>query len=645
MERGFLFCKLKKLGISGKLLKFLESFLSNRTMQVRIGSVLSSIRKLINGVPQGSVLSPLLFLIMINDLIVTDPKVKSAIFADDSTFWAAGKNIKSIEKTMQKSILQVSDWCDKWGFKISLEKSVTMLFTRKTKNTDINLRLKNTVLNQVTKMKYLGVVFDSRNSWKEQISHLQERCSKPMNILKCLAGKNWGAARSILVILYKVLIRSILDYGALCYSNASKTQLQKLNVIQNKALRICTGALRSTPTDLLEAYCGVEPLGIRRKKLFIRRSVSVKIDENNLLKEFFRECIDDNIKHDKNCPKCFGFLDSFEKEFSQYSPFWQIPWWTLPAVEIDLELANRCSKKKLQEYENKALALEHMENNNEWLQVYTDGSKAEDKTACGFCIPKFSIEQSYNLPDYTTIFTAELYAIYKALLWIGENNDYPTIIYTDSKSVCETLMSGHAKCPNLLNKTMYLYSKLVADDAQIIIRWIPSHVGIKGNELADATAKAGLYGDFQTEVIPLEKHEVFNFIDKYTDDLWTDEWYKGKTGGTFRGNFATPKVAAYKDYSNRRKEVTLARLRFEHALLNKNLFLFGKHQTGLCDICGVPETVRHYLYECLKHQDAQIECAIKMNNMNITPMYENLLYSESCTPILLEYVTNTKRLL
>ena len=124
--------KLIKLGINGRILAFINSFLSNRSFQVRIGASYSQEKCLENGLPQGSILSPLLFSVMINDLseMLNCP---FALYADDCCFWQTGTDILDLNKNIQQQLHQINEWCQKWGFKISAPKSAAMLFTKKGK--------------------------------------------------------------------------------------------------------------------------------------------------------------------------------------------------------------------------------------------------------------------------------------------------------------------------------------------------------------------------------------------------------------------------------------------------------------------------------------------------------------------------------
>src|SRR2546426_1027566 len=120
-----LILNLIKLGLKGKILKWIKSFLDNRSSQVKIGSLLSDTYTLENGTPQGSCLSPLLFLIMINDIPQLSEYTKRALFADDLTIWRSGTNIEQIVHHLQDDLDKINHWCNKWGFCLNTSKTVS----------------------------------------------------------------------------------------------------------------------------------------------------------------------------------------------------------------------------------------------------------------------------------------------------------------------------------------------------------------------------------------------------------------------------------------------------------------------------------------------------------------------------------------
>ena len=170
--------KLKNIGIVGNMFSFIDSFVRDRTFQVRVGSSKSDIKNLENGTPQGSVISPILFLIMINDIKVK-AGVELSLFADDSATFKSGKHLDSLVKDVQESLDLISDWCEKWGVKISLTKSCAVIFSKRLK-IKINkpLNIYGTPINIEKSTKFLGLIFDSKLTWAEHIDYIRKNVKK-----------------------------------------------------------------------------------------------------------------------------------------------------------------------------------------------------------------------------------------------------------------------------------------------------------------------------------------------------------------------------------------------------------------------------------------------------------------------------------
>lgn len=166
------------MGIAGKIYTYIEIFLTGRTIQVRVGKELSNKMELTNGTPQGSVISPLLFLIMINDLPDGITNSDITLFADDSCLFKSGRKLDVIIRYIQKSLNALAEWCDLNGFKISLDKTVAVLFTHRREGIESTLKINDDYVKVEKKAKFLGLVFDSKLTWKEHVDYVVDKCKK-----------------------------------------------------------------------------------------------------------------------------------------------------------------------------------------------------------------------------------------------------------------------------------------------------------------------------------------------------------------------------------------------------------------------------------------------------------------------------------
>ena len=228
--RSGVVAKIKKLGINGNMFAFINNFLNNRTFQVVVRDKVSKVMELENGTPQGSSISPILFLIMINDLCINNNNVQLSLFADDSALYKSGHNLDLLIKHIQESLDRVQTWCDTWGFKLSPTKSCGVVFSNKRKFVVKKpLLLAGVPLPMEKKVKFLGLIFDCKLSWSEHINYVFDKCKRKLNLLRSLSGTSYGASKRCLLTIYRTLIRSLMDYRAIAYDSATKSTKAKLD--------------------------------------------------------------------------------------------------------------------------------------------------------------------------------------------------------------------------------------------------------------------------------------------------------------------------------------------------------------------------------------------------------------------------------
>ena len=259
-HEGLLF-KLQQIGIGGSLLKWFKSYLSGRKQRVVIKGQVSKWHPVNAGVPQGSVLGPLLFLIYVND-IVDNISSHISLFADDTCLY---KNIKShvdIE-TLNNDLLTISNWGKNWLVNFNATKTKYMLFSRrKNKTLNVNLFFDDIRIECVSTHKHLGILFSDDLSWKSHVNHIVKKTSNRINVLKCLHRK---LPRYCLERIFEYMVLPIIEYGDVVYDNMSNSLEQELELLQRQAAIACTGAYRHTKHDNLLTEIGWTKLQTRRK--------------------------------------------------------------------------------------------------------------------------------------------------------------------------------------------------------------------------------------------------------------------------------------------------------------------------------------------------------------------------------------------
>ena len=273
---------LHNMGLRGNLPIFIGNFLTDRTFQIHLETILSDVFHQEEGVPRGAILSTTLFNVKINDIVKqVDPGVECSLYVDDFVIMYKSPTIDAIQRKLQHTINRLEKWTLKNGFTISKNKTVVMHFCSDKKCMDPVLKLDNDPIQFVKEAKFPGLIWDTKLTFEPHIKYLKARCQKSRNILKVLSRTEWGADRTSLLKLYRSLVRSKLDYGCVVYGSASKTALAKLDPAHNQGLRLSLGAYRSSPVESLYVEAHEPPLEIRREKLALQYTIKLKANPGN----------------------------------------------------------------------------------------------------------------------------------------------------------------------------------------------------------------------------------------------------------------------------------------------------------------------------------------------------------------------------
>ena len=237
-HRGLIF-KLESAGINGNLLQWFQDYLSNRYQKVIIPGGSSDLCALRAGVPQGSVLGPLLFLIYIND-IVSDIESDINLFADDTSLIKIVENPIVTSEVLQTDIDKIQLWADKWLVKFNPSKSESLIISRK-RNKPTHPILSNVEIPSLDIHKHLGIYLSNNGSWDLHLRSITEKAWKRIGILRHLKYK---LDRNSLQTIYFTFIKPVLEYGDVVWDNMYQYQKDELNKIQNEAARIVTGSTK-----------------------------------------------------------------------------------------------------------------------------------------------------------------------------------------------------------------------------------------------------------------------------------------------------------------------------------------------------------------------------------------------------------------
>ncbi|GFX36948.1 RNA-directed DNA polymerase from mobile element jockey [Trichonephila clavipes] len=249
-REGLIF-KLIKYDFPPPLIKLISSYLTDRNFSVRINDTYSSHRPTEAGVAQGTLISPLLFNIYVNDIPIHH-NTTLCMFADDTAILASHTEPKLVARAINRHLLVLEDWFSKWKIALNVAKTEAVFFTRKTRLNYPDIYLHNERIPWSQSTKYLGVTLDKKLTFKQHITRIRENFIKKAHTFSHLISRRSKLSRSNKLLIYSSLLRPVITYASPVWSFAAKTHIQKLEVLQNKTLRQIlkadctdTGSLRS----------------------------------------------------------------------------------------------------------------------------------------------------------------------------------------------------------------------------------------------------------------------------------------------------------------------------------------------------------------------------------------------------------------
>ena len=280
VDHKILLAKLCHYGIRGSALDWFSSYLTNRKQFVTYNNERSELMNINCGVPQGSILGPLLFLIYINDLANVRKFTMPIFFADDSNLFQDGESLNEIENILNEELNEIVKWLKVNKLTLNVDKTQCMLFTRKKCNTKLSIKIENSFITQVTKTKFLGIIIDEKLNWKDHILYISNKISKATGVI--IKARMLG--KKALLSLYYSLVYPYLTYCCQVWGATYLYNIEILNKLQKKAIRIICSQSK---------YAHTEPLYKELKILDVKNIYNYLVGQfifryhNNLLPDVF----------------------------------------------------------------------------------------------------------------------------------------------------------------------------------------------------------------------------------------------------------------------------------------------------------------------------------------------------------------------
>ena len=260
-HQGLLY-KMHNIKIPNKIGKFIQNFLTNREFFVSINEQISDLFPIRTGVPQGSILSPILFAIYVNDIPLQLPNYSNLsvlLYADNLFSFYNDKNINRIKIVLQYYLNNLENWLKKWRLKVAPHKCSYNIYNKKGRcNKQMELSIFGQKINKEENPRYLGIYLDPRLNFNFHIQKIKEKCFRKLNFLKVLKSKKCPLQTKIAV--YNAMVRSNMDFGAPIFTRISEQNRKKLRSIQYHSMRIILNKKYGTSSSIMSEELNINSL-------------------------------------------------------------------------------------------------------------------------------------------------------------------------------------------------------------------------------------------------------------------------------------------------------------------------------------------------------------------------------------------------
>jgi ribonuclease HI len=508
-------------GVRPSVVRWIDFMIRNRTVSACLADAHEE-RKVCRGGAQGGVLTPILWNLVIDELLKNQHPsgVNRVGYADDVTGVASGPDARTLQNLIQQFAAQAERWADSHGLRLSADKTVSVLFTRRRKPEKIPaIKIYGRDIPYVTETRYLGVTLTSGLRWSAHVRNIVCRAKRCLAQARRAIGPTWGLSPKVSMWIYTAVIRPIIMYASFIWIGALdlKTVRHQLHQLQGQTCRAITGAYPSTPFSGMNATLALPPL-----HLFLRSEAMkscLRLDRGNSLRK--------TLSGYKSQKSLTPHLDFVLKD--------------LRSVQIEPGVKSDAITPVLRLRRGFHIIIPRRSDipvdfglhpNHQGVFCFTDGSLKDGKTGAGLIVVskgRLLLQEAIGLSENTSVYQAEVFAIEAAArhLTAAGVTDCKIVICSDSQAALKALDSPSIKSCSVLNCFQALQEISVANSVQLT--WVPGHSDIVGNEIVDSLAKQGTTQSSRRTICPPISH-LHHEINVWLGRQHQTQWDKDELG-------------------------------------------------------------------------------------------------------------------